>query len=91
MSQQPDQPNNFNDLYTYYSRLYDFVVVELDEAKKSGLRVQIARHEAHRDLLDNVLTHFERLLFTQQPGKKPTLRLISGGKTDNNQQEKKPC
>lgn len=92
MSQQPNKPNDFNELYTYYSRLYDFVVIELEKARQGGKPVPIARYEAHRDMLDNVLNHFEHLLFPASPQAcKPALRLISGGKNNNNQQEKKTC
>lgn len=86
--QQTPQPNDFHELYDYYNRLYDWVVVELTHAQESGLRVQIARHEAHRDMLDNMLTHFERLLFPAQARTKPMLRVIPGGKADNHHEEK---
>jgi hypothetical protein len=88
MSQQTPQPNDFHELYLYYSRIYDYVVVQLSEAQASGSRVEIARHEAHRDMVDDVLTRFERLLFPTQPRTPPMLRVIPGGKVDNHHEEK---
>lgn len=81
MSQPRFQPKTLEELYQHYDRLHSHIVAEYGAAIERGDKPNEARFRNFQEMLDDVLTHIEVLLYGHPRPEKPTLRLIQGGKS----------